>query len=653
MRIKLETTLINFLTFILLWLSFLKFGAPPSVALDPSWMLVLAYVFKHNLQAGIDYVITYGPLGCFTQPNMSYYDADVFDSFVIWWVVVGCSFAILFLMRASQLHNRIEKWLYLFLVIVVLSVWSGDPLYLLAMITITLLVIHPPTGCYRSARYFILLGIALFLLALFPLTKFSFFFLDMICLLGILMHIGYKYSYRTALKVLTTFILIFLGVWTLLGQSPLNIPAFILNSLQIASSYDEAMSYEPSDPKEYYFALSGISLVSMMILLSCLSKPRQLARFISGTIIFCGLFLAWKAGFVRHDAHAMTFFNVLAVLPFFIHRPPNMKILSAMVFSVLLVVSVFMGLTGIFYVSNSAQYNYTSRNFIGIWNEQVVNNLTTLNSLTTFKAGRDAAVAQLQREYALPNIQATVKQATVDVFPPEIAVALLNGLNYHPRPIFQSYSAYNDKLLALNAKFYTGTQAPEFVLFKITPIDGRFPLAEDSQVLRILLRDYQPVLVEKGYVLLKRNPRGSGLVVNTKKPLLTQTVKFGENVDISHLSDKNLTLSLDIRKSLLGRFTKLFFKLPEVYFAIQTTDGASFTYRIIPNVVKSDFIFNPLILNESDWLAWHDGKPTKRIANFRVLLNPQWSLESKQLECLFQPEVVVRVSENEVTPLRK
>jgi len=654
MQLKLETLFINGLIFALLWLSLIKFGSPPGVGLDPSWTLVLAYAVKHNLQVGIDYVITYGPLGYFLTAYVSY-DANLFNQFILWQLVVSSLFASLFFIRASQIENRIEQISYLFLFVVAIGLSDGvlpDHLYFLATVACTFLAIYPPAFLQSPPRYFSFLGLVLLTLVTFILAKFSFFYLVVIGLLGIVVHVWHKYSYQTALKVLIALVCMFLGLWSLLGQSPLNIPTFVLNALQLGSSYDEAMSYEYSELsfKEYYFAVIGISLVSTMILLSCLPKPWQLAKFISGTMILCGLFLAWKAGFVRHDAHSLTFFYFLLGAPFFIQRPQNGNTVTSVIFSVLLFTSVTMGLMGMFYAHKSVGNSVQPRNFIGKWNEQIANNLTTLSSLTTVKAGRDAEVAKLQRDYALPNIQTAVKQATVDVFPPEIAVGLLNGLNYHPRPVYQSHATNTEKLLDLNAQFYASDKAPEFVLFKIGPIDGRFPLTEDSQVLRILLRDYQPVLVEKGWVLLKRHPRGSGLVVNTKEPLLTKTVKFGENLDISHLSDKSLLLSLDIRKSLLGRFTKLFFKLPEVSLVIQTTDGAISAYRIIPSVVKSDFIFNPLILNEREWLAWHTGLPTQRIANFRVMLKPQWSLSSESLEQLFQSEITVRVSENEITP---
>jgi hypothetical protein len=55
-------------------------------------------------------------------------------------------------------------------------------------------------------------------------------------------------------------------------------------------------------------------------------------------------------------------------------------------------------------------------------------------------------------------------------------------------------------------------------------------------------------------------------------------------------------------------------------------------------------------MGERDWLAWHDGQPTQRVTSFHVMLKPQWSLEPKQLERLFQSEITVRISENEITP---
>ena len=83
-------------------------------------------------------------------------------------------------------------------------------------------------------------------------------------------------------------------------------------------------------------------------------------------------------------------------------------------------------------------------------------------------------------------------------------------------PVFQSYSAYTERLLQMNTQFFEGDQAPQFVLFRAEAIDGRFPMLEDSGVMLELLRRYRPVLTEKTFLLMQR--RGERKVGGAAQP---------------------------------------------------------------------------------------------------------------------------------------
>ena len=93
-------------------------------------------------------------------------------------------------------------------------------------------------------------------------------------------------------------------------------------------------------------------------------------------------------------------------------------------------------------------------------------NLQTVFSLSALKASREQSLAELKATYNLSMIKDKVGNNTVDIISYEQGVLLLNDLNWHPRPVFQSYSAYNQHLLELNAKFFIGSNAPKFVIYK-------------------------------------------------------------------------------------------------------------------------------------------------------------------------------------------
>jgi len=81
---------------------------------------------------------------------------------------------------------------------------------------------------------------------------------------------------------------------------------------------------------------------------------------------------------------------------------------------------------------------------------------------------------------------------------------LREGLNYRPRPVFQSYTAYTPWLLQQNLLYYESPAAPQYVFARLQPIDSRYIPQEDGLLLSELPRRYSVVHRKKDYVLLHR-----------------------------------------------------------------------------------------------------------------------------------------------------
>jgi len=99
----------------------------------------------------------------------------------------------------------------------------------------------------------------------------------------------------------------------------------------------------------------------------------------------------------------------------------------------------------------------------------------------------------------MPALKLLVGHDTVDIIGHEQGSAIFNGLNFRPRPVFQSYSAYSEALLKLNEHYYRSDRAPEFVLQKIQTIDERLYGLDDSLVTRHLYRHYSWLTEETGF----------------------------------------------------------------------------------------------------------------------------------------------------------
>lgn len=641
--LKLESIIITVSLFILIWLSSLYFGAPASsTELDLSWLQGLGYAFKQHWQAGIDYVFTFGPLGYLSHPTTPY-DSDLFYLVVSWQIISGLGFALIFLLMASTLSSRIDKFIYFSLVVIVLPAFAYDVRYHLGIVAISLLLILRWSVLNTQPFLRDLSVVAwLLFLATISLTKFSYFILILPMIFSVSAVVFWRHSRLAALLIPITFGAIVIGIWLMAGQSLTNLPAFFQTSLAITNAYSEAMAigYNPTEIK---LAIGIGMLITGMTITFAWSKPIQLEQVVISGIILLDLFLVWKAGFVRHDTHSLIFFAVTTVIPFLIQIDTGRTAVAQWIFYILRYSTVILALGGLLFVG--AVINYTPRTFIGQWNQRLVDNYKMLTHLTQYKQNQDKFVVALKQQHDLPRIRTKIGNATVDTFSYEQGVLLLNGFNWQPRPVFQSYLAYTPSLLALNGNFFAQSQAPAFVMFKLPEIDFRFPMASDSEVLKILFRDYQPVLIEKDYLLLQRVPRGQGRVTNGRV-LWTHSVKLNEPLAVNQQgeSKSSYLVSIDLRQSWLGRLAKLFYRLPMVRLELETTAGEQLSYRIIPQMVQNSFLLNPLILDQHDVIRWYDQLGLKRVAKLRVVVMPTW------LHRFFQPEVTITAHEFTITP---
>src|SRR5437867_11889722 len=94
------------------------------------------------------------------------------------------------------------------------------------------------------------------------------------------------------------------------------------------------------------------------------------------------------------------------------------------------------------------------------------------------------------RGVELPTARNMLGASRLDVIGQDQSYGIFNHLNYRPRPVFQSYMAYNLPLMRLNEQFYLSPEAPDYVLFRLAPIDHKFPPLEDAWTLRCLLINY-------------------------------------------------------------------------------------------------------------------------------------------------------------------
>jgi hypothetical protein len=593
------------------WLTLLDFQLvnPLPRSLDDSWKQALGYCYKCRLQAGADYLFTYGPLGYFLERA---YDPDLFWHKLAWEVTVKLAFTLILVQLLAAYPSWIARviayWALLLSARLILGI--PDLYYIFFMLAQGVLLIRSRGQPFGLAR---LAGVAL--LALLALTKFTLFLLalsTLVVVAGTEITAGRRLK---ALQPLLAFAGLFVVGWWALGQSPANIPRYIYGSMQISSGYTEAMAL-PGERAEILVALGTLLLIAAGAVIRRPCDFRRPGTVPAGLLIGLGLFLEWKHGFVRQDQHAFGFFGLAFLTAHLFPAAFPTRRWPAVVRG--LVLGAACLLAGFGMIENrQSQCQYCPRclsQFLDdTWQALRTNGRTLLNP-AALRRELDGREAQLDATCQLPRVKSLVGDAPVDIFSVEQGVLFRNRLNWRPRPVFQSYTAYTPYLIRANADFYAGEKAPAFVIYKLQPpIDQRLPMLEDAPALRHLLVCYRPVLIERGYLLLQRNAAPAPPIVS--HPVRQQVVRLNEETPLPDPAGALQWLSLELQSSVKGKLWSFLYRPNLVYIRLKTEDGQSLLYRFIPGMARTGFLINPLIQTYS-------AAPGGRIVSFCLLARP-------------------------------
>ncbi len=584
---------------LVLWLSFLNFpGAVAGDDLDLSWQQALGYFFKHHLQAGVDYVFTFGPLGTFYT---SAYDPDLYAVRWVWEVVVGLAVTVPLLALLKRLPERRGR-AGLFALLLLCMPVRADSLYPFVILLLTTLVADRERGAGPG------LGVAAFL-GILSLVKFTLCLLSVASLTLLLVFLASRRRSRCAGAVVAGFLGTYLAGWLLCGQALANLPAYLRGALEITSGFPDAMGLA-GEPLELALALVLLGLLGTGVL-TCLAwrTPRGLLQ--TG-LLATGLALEWKHGFARHDCHSLVFFGYAVLVPFYLVGCYDGMAASRGRVR-LLGLCVLLALVGRFAMSDEPPDPLA---FLGRRVQLLSTNLTSVFAPQVHRDVLEADLAKARERHALPHVRAAVGDAPIDMVSYEQGVLFLNDLHYRPRPVFQSYSAYTPYLLQLNAAFFRGDRAPEFVLLSLQTIDNRLAVGDDGPVLLELLRHYVPVLEENGYALLRRRP---GLA-RTAVPTFVEerSIRLGEEVVLPGDHREPLSLTVQTRPTLYGRIRKAVLRAAPLELEVHLEDGRTLVSRLIPGMAQEPFLLHPLLLSTADYVHLARGHLGNRVRSFVV-----------------------------------
>lgn len=587
------------LGFVLLWVNLFELPkAPVWPSLDPSWCGAIIHFSALKLQFGKEVIFTYGPLAHLVS---FVYTGELFTARVIWEYASKTLFAAIL---CAAIVSLPKVWRLPFFLFVLLFIWVdpiSDALYFLVVTCVTALLFrHGVSRPYLNA-------FAGALFAVCALIKFTYFILCAFTLVPLVFYYLSSQRRAGAVTLVASFVSCVLLCWGLAGQEYGNFPAFLVASFEISIGYKDAMGLPAGSG---WVVAAGLAAAGLSLAQCALIFGRERCLPVLCIVLFYAgeTFLSWNRAFVRADDHVLSFFALcpVALVTLWIAAKPTgfIKRIGYAINALVMLVC----LAGIFLQKPTE--------VTGVIPETI----SRLRAACRTAASPGSTQQRLHRQLlraksrnALPQVRAAVGNETIDVFGYEQGIALLNDLNYTPRPVFQGYSAYRPRLIAANTAFYFSSQAPAFVLVKLQSIDQRHPALDDAAVLRELLFNYTPLFEEREYTLWQRISAPKPI---TPAPFSSRTLVFDEICPLPN--DKSVWVELEVMPSIRGRLLSLLYKPPPVEIHVNDSREGQKVHRLIPSMSSTGFIINPPLETDRDVLLNTLGETESSAVSFLV-----------------------------------
>lgn len=588
--------------------------------LDPSWRIGLHKAANEGLIYGRDIVFTYGPLGFLTIPifvnkNLWVYSA-AYILVIYALTAFGCSLYIR-KMKANLGKTVIFAVIFIAVFRGLLNWRTGRDFELLLSV-----LIFTYLYTLRGRGLILLLGLA-FLYSILPFIKFSAALADGITGMVFLCILILDKRGKEAIIFLIACLVSFSILGLLLFRTPKAILVYLYSCWQIASGYNDAMGTVDTHRKIDFLSAIFAWVSYIGLFCYCAFKKRRL-DLLYLILSFGMLFLNFKLGFVRHDyGHVVFFYSMwLSVFGlYFLRSFADAKIIGHLVL-LFIFVMLYLCLCGtdITYLGISWFPKLYMPNKV-VDKDKLRNLQLSFNLFRGIGTEEQATMSktQLLKYYSLKmETVGMLSGHTIDVFPYDIAITEAYGFKWHPRPVFQSYSAYTEYLDSLNAKHFSSDSGPEYILYALRTIDGRYAIFDEPTTFRTLLRKYEPCAQDGDFIVLQKSPSADA---GTEEYIGTKVVKFGQTIPLPKLGNGLLFARIHVEHNLLGLGRKFLYKPPNVYIAFfngRELIGGRVRRFVFSNAMNGLFI-SQYVANQNDLLEIWKGNIRQDITGIALL----------------------------------
>jgi hypothetical protein len=565
---------------------------PVQSGLDASWVFALNYLVNSNLFFGRDAISTCGPLGFLIWPQLIGNNASI---------ALICHLGAWLLFAAALIFGAVKR------------LFSLDQLILFAIVMII-------CGAFSFDYFVSFLVLFLFYFSLLRRNWFPFFFLAVLLTPALfLMKLTSGLLVLPAIVLLSSTQiltnkkrgllqlgrslvlppLLFVCAYLLYHNSFADMLMYLRGTFEITSGYSVSMSLTGAWYEIYFAMIYFVAYVYVVLHLYRSGQP----SFWHSIAFIPSLFLAFKHGFVRQDAHVLTFFTIATsifglLLLFSDLKKAKMKEMTY-IFPVLIFIYFFV----------FQQHLHT----VPLDRILPISAIKRIHS--TLSPGSIGKHPSLEKEVLPQDIRTEIGGNKVGIFPSEISYVAANNLDYSPLPVLESYCAHNTYLDSICADFLDGRKAPPYLLMGFYGVDGRHCLIDVPFTWLSIYKWYAPCLSAGPVLLLKKNeaPR-----FETLEPAGAAELRKTERVALAEYGGPLLVkITLDLTPT--GNLVKVLYKILPVEMALTDDTGQVRIFRVVPDTLKDGVLLNylPLDLNETGLLL--NGVAVRRICSFELL----------------------------------
>ena len=582
-------------------------GNLPGGELDSSWVMVLHWTHAHHVDFGKDLVFTFGPWGFILQGYTPQTYAILFAA----WTLIGTAFFAGAMKISRQLSQ--SAWVRGIWLLVLISIagigidqvrdvrlFSPTCIAFLLYAFVDDLELNPTTVLLMAAT------------AMTSQVKFSSTLMTL-AVLGIITIDQLRRKKRP--WALGLYLLSYLALWMFVGQSLGSLPAYFSASMAVASGYAQGEGFSrASDARDVtWFVICTLPILVTVIYAALRGEgkwPKVLAPFLGLSML---IFVTFKAGYVRHDEHGMEGTTSLAVVGLLVMGAVWRRIEDPIwktVATVGAIAPIILAWQS-FYAFNFPAFPGEIAETFQLAPSRTGTAASWMVGKGDFPKHYQDQLEAIRRQRPIPPIK-----GTVDIFPWNQNIAIAYGLNYRPRPVFQSYLAYTPALEKLNADFLAGPRAPDTILWTLGFIDGHYPPMEDALSWPEILTHYDLKSANTSMLQFERSSEArSYSLTPIGEPIQGE---MGRPIDVP-ASDEPIWVRINVKPTLAGRLANFLLRPPWLDLRIRTGLG-DIAFHLMPENAAAGFLLSPMIV-EPRMVA--TGMMDHRL--FAVMEAPDWA----------------------------